>query len=80
MLSSLGADIEGMDDGCLINGVERLKGGNIEHHEDHRILMAAAVASLICDNEVTMKESSCYDISYPLFIEHMKRLGLRTEV
>ncbi|MCL2785884.1 MAG: 3-phosphoshikimate 1-carboxyvinyltransferase [Methanomassiliicoccaceae archaeon] len=80
MLSSLGADIEGTDDGCVINGVERLKGGNIEHHEDHRILMAAAVASLVCDNAVTMKKSDCYDVSYPLFLEHMRLLGMLTEV
>ena len=80
MLSALGADITGTHDGCVINGVERLKGGIVEHHEDHRIFMAAAVASLVCDNEVMMRYSSCYDISYPLFLEHMKRLGLKTEV
>ncbi|MDR0335242.1 MAG: 3-phosphoshikimate 1-carboxyvinyltransferase [Methanomassiliicoccaceae archaeon] len=80
MLRTLGADIIETDDGCVISGVRKLKGGNIEHHEDHRILMAAAVASLLCENEVTMKRSNCYDISYPLFLEHMKRLGLKVEV
>jgi 3-phosphoshikimate 1-carboxyvinyltransferase len=80
MLRTLGADITGTDDGCLISGVKRLNGGRIEHHEDHRILMAGAVASLICDNEVTMKKSNCYEVSYPLFPEHMKRLGSNTEV
>ncbi|MDR0791560.1 MAG: 3-phosphoshikimate 1-carboxyvinyltransferase [Methanomassiliicoccaceae archaeon] len=80
MLSALGADITGTDDGCVINGVKRLKGGRIEHHEDHRILMAAAVASLVCDNDVTMVKSNCYDVSYPLFIEHMNELGMLTEV
>jgi 3-phosphoshikimate 1-carboxyvinyltransferase len=80
MLSALGADIRGTDDGCEINGVKRLKGGEIEHHEDHRILMAAAVASLLCDNAVTMKRSNCYEVSYPLFLEHMKRLGMKVEV
>jgi 3-phosphoshikimate 1-carboxyvinyltransferase len=80
MLRTLGADIAETDDGCIINGVKRLKGGNIEHHEDHRILMAAAVASLLCDNEVTMRNSNCYDISYPLFLEHMRRLGITAEV
>ncbi|MCL2712362.1 MAG: 3-phosphoshikimate 1-carboxyvinyltransferase [Methanomassiliicoccaceae archaeon] len=80
MLSSLGADIEGTDDGCIINGVKRLRGGMIEHNEDHRIFMAAAVASLLCDGAVTMKSSKCYSISYPLFVEHMKRLGVNAEV
>ncbi|MDR0778016.1 MAG: 3-phosphoshikimate 1-carboxyvinyltransferase [Methanomassiliicoccaceae archaeon] len=80
MLSALGADIAETDDGCVMNGIKKLKGGEIEHLEDHRILMAAAVASLVCDNPVTMRKSNCYDISYPLFIEHMKRLGVGTEV
>ena len=80
MLSALGADIEGTDDGCIINGVKKLTGGKIEHHEDHRILMSAAIASLVCDSEVEMNKSSCYDVSYPLFPEHMKRLGFSIEV
>ena len=79
MLKALGAKIEGTDDGCVIEGVKRLNGGTIEHHGDHRILMAAAVASLVCKNEVTMNRSDCYAVSYPLFLEHMKRLGLNTE-
>jgi 3-phosphoshikimate 1-carboxyvinyltransferase len=80
MLSSLGSDIVETDDGCVINGVARLKGGTIEHHEDHRILMAAAVASLVADGDVRMANSNCYDVSYPLFLSHMKRLGMNIEV
>lgn len=80
MLRSLGADIVETDDGCIISGVKKLRGGTIDHHEDHRILMAAAVASLVCEDEVTMNNSNCYDISYPLFLEHMKRLGMKVEV
>ncbi|MDR2866150.1 MAG: 3-phosphoshikimate 1-carboxyvinyltransferase [Methanomassiliicoccaceae archaeon] len=80
MLSALGASVTETDDGCVINGVRRLKGGAMEHHEDHRILMAGAVASLICNDPVTMRKSNCYDISYPLFTEHMKKLGIDAEV
>jgi len=80
MLSVLGADITETDDGCIIRGVNRLNGGTIEHHEDHRILMAAAVASIVCDGEVSMKESNCYEISYPSFLDHMRQLGLNAEV
>lgn len=47
MLRTLGADITGTDDGCVINGVERLHGGTIVHNGDHRIAMAAAVASIV---------------------------------
>ena len=80
MLSALGADVKETDDGCVISGVNRLKGGKAEHHEDHRILMSAAVASLLCDNEVTMTNSGCYDVSYPLFPDHLRKLGMNAEV
>ena len=80
MLSALGADITETDDGCIISGVARLKGGTVDHREDHRILMAAAVASLVCDGEVSMTDSKCYDISYPCFIDHMRLLGMNAEV
>ena len=80
MLKALGADIEGTEDGCVINGVRRLNGGTIDHREDHRILMASVVASLVCENEVSMVRSRCYDVSYPLFLEQMKKLGMNAEV
>ena len=77
MLRTLGADITGTDDGCIINGVERLKGGRIEHGGDHRLMMAAAVASLISSGPVTMEDDGCWNVSYPGFVEQMSSIGLR---
>ena len=77
MLRALGADITGTDDGCIINGVERLKGGRVEHHGDHRLFMSAAVASLISDGPVTMDDDGCWNVSYPGFVEQMRSIGLR---
>ena len=80
MLNSLGADATGTDDGCIIKGKERLTGGTVNNDGDHRIMMAAAVASLLCDNAVVMDNAECCSVSYPEFPEHMTRLGMRTEV
>ena len=77
MLKTLGADITGTDDGCIINGVERLKGGTIEHGGDHRLMMAAAIASLVSDGPVTMIDDGCWNVSYPGFVEKMTSIGLR---
>jgi len=77
MLRDLGADITGTDDGCIINGVEHLKGGTIEHRGDHRLFMAAAVASLISDGPVTMPNDGCWNVSYPGFVEQIRSIGLR---
>ena len=76
MLRTLGADITGTEDGCIINGVKRLKGGRIDHNGDHRMMMAAAVASLISDGPVTMDDDGCWNVSFPGFPEMMKELGV----
>ncbi len=77
MLRALGADITGTDDGCVINGVERLKGGRVDHRGDHRLMMSGAIASLISDGPISMVDDSCYEVSYPGFVEQMRSLGLR---
>ncbi|MDR0887787.1 MAG: 3-phosphoshikimate 1-carboxyvinyltransferase [Candidatus Methanoplasma sp.] len=79
MLRAIGADITGTDDGCIINGKKRLKGGHIENECDHRIMMAAAIASLVSDSPVTMENAECYAVSYPEFIIQMKTLGMKVE-
>ncbi len=77
MLKTLGADIEGTDDGCIIRGVPRLKGGRIDHLGDHRLMMSAAIASLISDGPVSMINDECWNVSYPGFVEQMRLIGLR---
>lgn len=77
MLSSIGADVTETEDGCIINGVDALSGGAIEHCGDHRIMMAAVVASLISIKEITMDDDGCWKISYPKFVEDMRSLGVR---
>lgn len=77
MINSLGGDATGTEDGCIIRGVGRLKGGNIDHLDDHRIMMAAAVASLVCDGPVSMKDTGCHAVSYPGFVEQMATIGIK---
>ena len=76
MLKTLGADIEPTDGGCVINGVKRLKGGRIDHMGDHRIMMSAAIASLVSDGPVSMSDAECCSVSYPDFIDTMQRMGM----
>ena len=77
MLNTLGADVKGTDDGCIINGVDRLKGGRIDHRGDHRLMMAASIASLVSDGPVSMENDLCWNVSYPGFVEQMRSLGMR---
>lgn len=80
MINALGGNAEATEDGCVIHGVERLEGGRVEHHGDHRIMMSAAVASIVCDDPVIMDDPECAAVSYPGFPASMSSIGLISEV
>lgn len=79
MLKDLGAKVKATDDGCLIKGVERLHGARIDHSNDHRMMMAGAIASLVADGPVSMEDDGCWEVSYPGFVEQMQSLGFEVE-
>lgn len=68
MLTALGADIKETPDGLFIHGKSKLAGGTVSSCNDHRIAMSAAVASLICQNPVTVEGIEAINKSYPAFI------------
>lgn len=74
LLRDLGADVKATDSALIINGNGRLNGGVVDSYNDHRIVMAAAVASLICENPVEIKNSEAVNKSYPRFFEEFRRL------
>lgn len=73
-LSSLGADITATDDGMIINGKERLDGGEACSFGDHRIAMSAAIASLVCTYPVTISQFEAINKSYPSFLDNFNTL------
>ncbi len=75
MIKSLGGDAVETDDGLVIIGTGSLKGGNVDTYNDHRIAMSAAVAALICDSEVNIKNAECVNKSYPTFFDVYESLG-----
>lgn len=79
-LNSLGADIRVTDDGFIINGVKRLSGGKVDGAGDHRIVMAAAIASLACDGEVEICGAEAVSKSYPDFWRDFEALGGKFEI
>lgn len=67
-------NIEINDDVMSITGGAP-KGTHVESHEDHRIAMALAVASLGADNRVYIRDSQCVAKSYPGFFDDLRKLG-----
>ena len=69
-----GADIEATDDGMIIQGGKSLHGAHIHTAKDHRIAMSFAIASLLTDDEVTILDPECVNISFPDFYEQLYSL------
>lgn len=75
MLSRLGGEIRETEDGLLITGGVPLLGGRVDSAGDHRISMAAAIASLICKEKVYIQGAEAVQKSYPAFWEQFQALG-----
>ena len=73
-LKKLGAQVESLEDGFIINGDSgfNLAGAVVDSFEDHRIAMTLAVASLIAKGETVINDSHCVDISFPGFYKSLK--------
>lgn len=79
-LSALGAQIEELPNGLIVHGREMLDGGIVEGHNDHRIAMALAIASLRCKEKVYLHGAECVAKSYPDFWQDFRKLGGQIEV
>lgn len=79
-LSVLGADIRETADGLVIHGVPMLHGGCVEGFNDHRIVMAMAVAGVRCSGSITITDPDSINKSYPGFFGDFRSLGGRADV
>ena len=78
-LRAIGATVEEVEDGLIINGTggELLPGGaTVATHLDHRIAMSFAVASLACRAPVTVDDRAPIATSFPTFVSMMAALGV----
>jgi 3-phosphoshikimate 1-carboxyvinyltransferase len=73
-LKAMGADVTGTEDGMIIRGGRALHGACIDSRMDHRIAMSFAVASLVADNPVEIRNAECVNISYPEFYRDLASL------
>lgn len=75
VLNALGADITETDDGLMIKGVNKLKGGRVDSFNDHRIAMTAAIASCVSEGEIIVENFEAITKSYPDFLEDLAKVG-----
>jgi 3-phosphoshikimate 1-carboxyvinyltransferase len=76
-LSRAGVANELLPDGIRIQGGTRLSGAEIDSHGDHRIAMSFAVASLLADAPLVIRDVANVATSFPGFENTAARCGLQ---
>lgn len=74
-LGKMGAHIEPLPDGFVVEGPTPLTGANVSSHGDHRLAMALAVAGLVAEGETVLDDIACAADSFPGFVEVMRGIG-----
>ena len=75
MLKALGGAVSEEEDGLTVYGVSTLPGGTVDGANDHRIVMAAAIAATRCQGPVTIRGAEAVRKSYPNFWRDYENLG-----
>lgn len=75
LLRALGGEAEEHPDRLVVRGTGRLRGGTADAAGDHRLAMAAAVASTICETPVRILGAGAVAKSYPAFFDDFRRLA-----
>ncbi|HET9103406.1 MAG TPA: 3-phosphoshikimate 1-carboxyvinyltransferase [Solirubrobacteraceae bacterium] len=75
-LRRMGARVEFDGNDMEFEGVQRLRGASLSSFNDHRVLMALAVAGSTAEGVTALSYPHAYRISYPEFVDHMNALGI----
>ncbi len=73
-LEALGARIESLPDGFVVEGPTQLRGATVDSFGDHRLAMALAVAGLLASGETIVENAECIADSFPGFEETLAQL------
>ncbi|XZF16492.1 3-phosphoshikimate 1-carboxyvinyltransferase [Chitinophagaceae bacterium MMS25-I14] len=79
MLQQLGVSYVIQDDNLVIKGRETLQSATIDSFNDHRIVMAAAIAAAKSDGPVTINNAAAVNKSYPAFFNDLRSLGIAVQ-
>lgn len=73
-LSSMGARVEELPDGLVIEGGP-MHAARVHGHGDHRVVMALAVAGLACEGRTEIDTAEAVSVTFPDFVELMQGIG-----
>ncbi len=75
LLTTLGQTVYEKEDGLIVEGGKPFTSGTVDGCNDHRIVMAAALAATCAEGPVTIVGAEAVNKSYPHFFSHLKLLG-----
>jgi 3-phosphoshikimate 1-carboxyvinyltransferase len=75
IFGKMGINIILQDDEMIIEG-GTIQSAEVSSHHDHRIAMAAAVAALGAEGNITIREADAINKSYPQFFDDLKQLAV----
>ena len=73
-LGKFGVEIEELEDGLIIKGVEDINAASVDSFGDHRIAMAMAVAALKASGDSTINGIESVETSFPGFFKLLESL------
>ena len=73
-LRAMGASIDEFPDGFHVRGDRRLRGGDVDARNDHRLAMAFAIAALGATGPTTIRDAGAAAVSYPEFFSVLESL------
>jgi 3-phosphoshikimate 1-carboxyvinyltransferase len=73
-LRRMGAEIGEQPDGFYVHGRRRLRGGEVDARNDHRLAMAFAIAALGASEPTTIHDAGAAAVSYPEFFSVLQSL------
>jgi 3-phosphoshikimate 1-carboxyvinyltransferase len=70
----MGADIDERPDGFVVRATRKLRGGDVDARNDHRLAMAFAIAALGASGPTTIHDAGAAAVSYPEFFSVLESL------
>jgi 3-phosphoshikimate 1-carboxyvinyltransferase len=78
-LAKVGVGVTEKEDGLILEAPKSLKSAELESSEDHRLFMAFSIVGMFIGN-CTVTDPDSVDVSYPTFVEDMKKIGAKITV
>ena len=80
LIQSLNGCAESTEDTLTVTASDGKAGGTVDSFNDHRIVMAAAIASCLAESPVLINDAQAINKSYPSFFEDLKSVGGKVDV